>query len=187
MALNAAAVTTASPDAQTQYAEAMTRAAVITVSDRSAAGERADRSGPIAAAALRGAGFTCEAMVVADGESNVEAALAACLDAGARLIVTTGGTGVGPRDLTPEGTRRIITREVPGIAEELRRIGASEALGGLLSRGLAGVVDPGARSARGALVVNLPGSARAVRSGMPVVLGVAQHVLDQLGGGDHRH
>ncbi|WP_106814726.1 MogA/MoaB family molybdenum cofactor biosynthesis protein [Microbacterium timonense] len=159
----------------------MTRAAVITVSDRSAAGERQDGSGPIAVAALREAGFDCDdAVVVADGADNVERALTAEVVAGVKLIVTTGGTGVSPRDQTPEGTARVVTREIPGIAEELRRLGASAKPAGMLSRGLAGVVDP-----HGALVVNLPGSPGGVASGMPVVLSIARHVLDQLGGGDH--
>ena len=159
----------------------MTRAAVITVSDRSAAGDREDASGPVAVAALREAGFDCaEAVVVPDGADSVERALTVEVVAGAKLIITSGGTGVGPRDQTPEGTARVLTREVPGIAEELRRRGATEKPAGMLTRGLAGVVDP-----HGALVVNLPGSPAGVASGMPVVLSVARHVLDQLGGGDH--
>ena len=159
----------------------MTRAAVITVSDRSSAGERPDRSGPVAVDALRGAGFDCpDAIVVPDGADSVERALQAAVLAGAKLIVTTGGTGVGPRDETPEGTRRVVTREVPGIAEELRRRGAAEKPAGMLTRGVAGVADP-----HGVLVVNLPGSTAGVSSGMPVVLSVAGHVIDQLGGGDH--
>ncbi|RKT33331.1 molybdenum cofactor synthesis domain-containing protein [Microbacterium sp. AG1240] len=156
-------------------------AAVITVSDRSATGERPDASGPVAVEALREAGFTCEeATVVADGVDSVEAGLRAAIDAGARLIVTTGGTGVGPRDLTPEGTRRVVTRELPGIAEELRRRSTTEKPAGMLSRGVAGVVD-----GSGALVVNLPGSPRAVASGIPVIASIAGHVIDQLGGSDH--
>lgn len=159
----------------------MTRAAVITVSDRSAAGDREDASGPVAVAALREAGFDCaEAVVVPDGADSVERALTVEVLAGAKLIITSGGTGVGPRDQTPEGTARVITREVPGIAEELRRRGGAEKPAGMLTRGLAGVVDP-----HGALVVNLPGSPAGVASGMPVVMSVARHVLDQLGGGDH--
>lgn len=157
------------------------RAAVITVSDRSAAGERVDASGPAAVDALRAAGFVCEdAAVVPDGAESVAAALRAAVSSGARMIVTTGGTGVGPRDLTPEGTRSVVTREIPGIAEELRRIGATEKPAGMLSRGVAGVVD-----SSGALIVNLPGSPSAVASGMPVILSVARHVLHQLSGGDH--
>lgn len=159
----------------------MTRAAVITVSDRSSSGERPDRSGPVAVAALRDAGFDCaDAIVVPDGADSVERALQAAVLAGAKLIVTTGGTGVGPRDETPEGTRRVVTREVPGLAEELRRRGAAEKPAGMLTRGVAGVADP-----HGVLIVNLPGSTGGVSSGMPVVLSVAGHVIDQLGGGDH--
>lgn len=162
------------------------RAAVVTVSDRSAAGVRADAAGPVAVAALRSAGFGCDAArVVPDGAASVQEALRAVLADGARLVVTTGGTGVAPRDATPEGTAALLTRELPGIPEELRRVGAAEAPGGLLSRGLAGVVDPGELSEQGALVVNLPGSPRAVASGIPIVLAVAGHVIDQLGGGDH--
>ena len=172
------------------------RAAVITVSDRSAAGERVDASGPVAVAALRSAGFTCDSpIVVPDGAESVEAALRAAIAAGARLIVTSGGTGIGPRDRTPEGTAKVITRLVPGIAEELRRIGTAQRASGMLSRGLAGVVDldgvrgdgasGGGASGSGALIVNLPGSPGGVADGMPVVVSIARHVLDQLGGGDH--
>lgn len=159
----------------------MTRAAVITVSDRSSRGERPDESGPVAVAALRDAGYECpDAVVVPDGADSVERALNAEILAGVKLIVTTGGTGVAPRDETPEGTLRVITRQVPGIAEELRRRGAAEKPAGMLTRGIAGVADP-----HGVLILNLPGSPRGVASGMPVLLSVAGHVLDQLGGGDH--
>lgn len=154
-------------------------AAVITVSDRSAAGEREDASGRAAVDLLRAAGWECDdAVVVPDGASNVEGALRAAIGGGAQLVVTTGGTGVGPRDRTPEGTARVIEREVPGIAEELRRRGAAEKPAGLLSRGIAGVTGQ-------CLVVNLPGSPNAVASGIPIVLSVAAHVVSQLGGGDH--
>lgn len=156
------------------------RAAVITVSDRSAAGERQDAGGPIAVAALRAAGFACgDPHLVPDGADSVEAALREAIGTGARVIVTTGGTGVGPRDLTPEGTKRVLDREVPGIAEELRRMGAAALPAGMLSRGLTGI-------SAGALIVNLPGSPSAVREGMPVVLSVSRHVVSQIDGGDHR-
>ena len=159
----------------------MTRAAVVTVSDRSAAGSRTDASGPLAVAALREAGFDCaDAVVVPDGADSVERALTAEVVAGVKLIITTGGTGVSPRDQTPEGTARVVTRQIPGISEELRRRGAAEKPVGMLTRGVAGVVDP-----HGVLVVNLPGSPGGVASGMPVVVSVARHVLDQLGGSDH--
>ena len=154
-------------------------AAVITVSDRGAAGTRADTSGPLAVAALREAGFVCvDPVVVPDGSGPVARALRAAVDAGARLVVTTGGTGVAPRDQTPEGTAEVLDRPLPGIVEELRRRGSDQMLAALLTRGLAGV-------AGSALVVNLPGSPAAVTSGMPVVLSVAGHVIDQLDGGDH--
>lgn len=161
-------------------------AVVVTVSDRSARGERTDAAGPLAVDALRSAGFTCDgARIVPDGVDSVAGALRSALADGARLIVTTGGTGVAPGDQTPEGTAPLLTRMLPGISEELRRMGAAQAPGGLLSRGLAGVVDAGALSAAGALIVNLPGAPAAVTSGMPLVLDLARHVLDQLGGGDH--
>lgn len=159
------------------------RAAVITVSDRSAAGEREDKSGPVAADALRAAGFECgDTVIVPDGADSVESALRAALAAGARLIVTSGGTGIGPRDETPEGAARVITREVPGIAEELRRRGTAVRPGGMLSRAVAGVA-PG--SAGEALIVTLPGSPGGVSDGIELVLSVAAHAIDQLGGGDH--
>lgn len=158
------------------------RALVVTVSDRSAAGERSDGGGPIAVSHLRSRGFECaDAMIVPDGADSVSGALRSGIADGARVIITTGGTGVGPRDLTPEGTREVLEREVPGIAEELRRAAAAALPAGMLSRGLSGV-------AGGALIVNLPGSPSAVREGMPIILSVADHVVAQLDGGDHgRH
>ncbi|QKJ18682.1 MogA/MoaB family molybdenum cofactor biosynthesis protein [Microbacterium hominis] len=154
-------------------------AAVVTVSDRSARGERADTSGPLAVAALRGAGFACdEALVVPDGADHVEAALRALVAGGVRVVVTTGGTGVAPRDQTPEGTLRVIDRELPGIAEELRRRGAQAKPLALVSRGRAGV-------AASTLIVNLPGSTSGVAEGMPLITSLAGHIIDQLDGGDH--
>jgi molybdenum cofactor synthesis domain-containing protein len=135
--------------------------------------------------ALASAGFTVDgAVVIPDGAESVADGLRRAIAAGARLVVTTGGTGVGPRDLTPEGTASVITRELPGVAEQLRRAGADETPMAIVSRAVAGVVDP-APGSSGALIVNLPGSPRAVASGMPIVLSVARHVIDQLGGGDH--
>lgn len=155
-------------------------ARVITVSDRSAAGLREDRGGPLAVSLLREAGFDCnEPVVVPDGADSVEAALRAAISAGAGLVVTTGGTGIAPTDRTPEGTARVLDRELPGIAEELRRRGLSDTPLAVISRGLAGIADPGT------LVVNLPGSTRAVASGIAVLAELAPHVLDQLAGGDH--
>lgn len=158
----------------------MSTAAVLTVSDRSAAGTRADTAGPVAVAALREAGFDCaDASVVSDGADAVEQALRGFLATGIRLVVTTGGTGVAPRDETPEGTSRVIERMLPGVAEQLRHAGTAVTPTAMLSRGVAGV------SGR-TFIVNLPGSPKAVAEGMPIVLSIAQHVLDQLDGEDHR-
>jgi molybdenum cofactor synthesis domain-containing protein len=157
---------------------------VITVSDRSAAGLRADLSGPVLADALRAGGYDVSVVVVPDGEGPVRDALRAALAEGARLIVTTGGTGVGPRDQTPEATGAVLDRELPGIAEALRAEGRRHSAHAALSRGLAGVVNPTATSP-GALIVNLPGSPKAAKEGAEVLLPLAGHVLDQLGGSDH--
>lgn len=158
------------------------QASVITVSDRSASGERLDESGPRAAQLLAEAGFKVGPVaVVPDGIESVRSALAEALAAGARLVITSGGTGIGPRDLTPEATRPLIVRELPGIAELLRREGEKQSSMAVLGRGLAGIVgDP-----PNALVVNLPGSVRAVEQGLAVVLPLVPHIIDQLGGGDH--
>lgn len=159
------------------------RAVVVTVSDRSATGEREDASGPVAVAALRDAGYSCpDPYVVPDGADSVEKALRTAIETGARLIVTSGGTGVGPRDETPEGTQRVIDVAVPGIAEELRRRGTAERPGGMLSRAVSGIART---PAGGALIVNLPGSPGGVETGIQLVLSVAGHAISQLGGGDH--
>nr|WP_300148799.1 MogA/MoaB family molybdenum cofactor biosynthesis protein [Propionicimonas sp.] len=162
----------------------MPKCRVITVSDRCAAGVRADVSGPVLAEALAAAGYEVDVVIAPDGSDSVRAALLEALDAAARLIVTTGGTGVGPRDRTPEGTRTVIDRELPGIAELLRSRGAEKALHAALTRGIAGVVDA-VDGSGGALVVNLPGSPQAALEGVEVVLPLVAHVLDQLTGGDH--
>jgi len=157
-------------------------AAVITVSNRAARGERPDTGGPIAVEALEAAGWEVTTALVPDGAERVEAAIRAALAEGARLVVTTGGTGVSAQDLTPEGTAAVLDRALPGIAEELRRRGAQRLPAALLSRGLAGVTAP---QDGAALVVNLPGSPGGVRDGIPLVLELAPHVIDQLDGGDH--
>lgn len=156
-------------------------AAVITVSDRSARGEREDASGPAAVDRLRQAGFEVGGpRIVPDGAASVTGAIGAALADGARVIVTSGGTGVGPRDETPEGTRPLLAAELPGVAEALRRHGEQFTPHAVISRGLVGVTA-GPR----AIVANLPGSSKAVQQGLDVLLPLLPHLLDQLDGGDH--
>jgi molybdenum cofactor synthesis domain-containing protein len=117
-------------------------------------------------------------LVIPDGDP-VEAALRDALAAGYDVVVTTGGTGLTPADLTPEMTRRVVEREIPGIAEALRSAGAAAGVpAAILSRGLAGVADR-------TLIVNLPGSAGGVRDGMAVLAPVLGHAISQINGGDH--
>ena len=158
------------------------RATVITVSNRSARGERPDTSGPVAVERLEAAGWDVSTSLIPDGAAEVEAALREALADGARLIVTSGGTGVTPQDLTPEGTAPVLAVEIPGIAEEIRRRGADKVPTAILSRGLAGMAET---NAGGALIVNLPGSTGGVRDGIEVVLEVATHAIEQYAGGDH--
>jgi molybdenum cofactor synthesis domain-containing protein len=157
----------------------MIRALAITVSNRAAAGVYEDRSGPVLAGLLRDAGCTVDGpLVVPDGDP-VEAALRQAAADGYDVVVTTGGTGLTPGDLTPEMTRRVIDREVPGIAEAIRSAGAAAGVpAAILSRGLAGLAGR-------ILIVNLPGSAGGVRDGMKVLASVLEHAVDQARGGDH--
>jgi len=168
----------------THTASPAVTAAVIVVSDRSASGERQDASGPRAVELLGAAGFEATLTVVPDGAESVREALRAALATGARLIVTSGGTGVGPRDETPEGTRSLLAKELPGIAELLRAEGLKKTPMAAISRGLVGVAGAEGE-APSSLVVNLPGSLKAVQEGLEVLLPLVPHILDQLSGGDH--
>jgi molybdopterin adenylyltransferase len=156
-------------------------AKVLTVSDGVADGTRDDKSGRALVEALTAAGYEIVThRVTADGTDAVANALAELAEGFAGLIVTTGGTGFGPRDLTPEGTRAVIEREAPGIVEAIRRASDEGGRGfGMLSRAVAGT--------RGrALICNLPGSASGATEGLQILLTVAPHALDLLAGG-HPH
>ena len=155
------------------------RAAVVTVSDRSARGERPDASGPLLVGLLRELGLdVADPVVVPDELEAVQEALRAGA-ASYDLVVTTGGTGLSPRDVTPEATRPLLDREVPGIGEALRQRSAERVPTSVLSRGLVGIIGA-------TLVVNLPGSTGGVRDGVAVLAPVLEHALAQLrGGGDH--
>ena len=157
----------------------MMRALAITVSNRAAAGVYEDRSGPVLARLLAEAGCSVDGpLVVPDGEP-VEAALREAVTAGYDVVVTTGGTGLTPGDLTPEMTRRVLDREIPGIAEAIRAAGAAAGIpAAILSRGLAGLAGK-------VLIVNLPGSSGGVRDGMAVLAQILGHAVDQARGGDH--
>ena len=159
------------------------KAAVLTVSDRVSRGEAADGSGDTLAELLEADGYDVVRRVVPDEADEIAAAIAA-LACDAALVLTTGGTGVAPRDVTPEATRTAIDREVPGIAEALRASSVAKTPHGLLSRGMAGTVGS-------ALVVNLAGSPGACRDGYAVLKPALPHALkllaDQTTATDHVH
>ena len=156
------------------------RAVVITASNRASAGVYEDRSGQALAEGLRELGFTVEGPHVRpDDVAELEAVLRAAVDVGFDVILTTGGTGLSPTDVTPEATRSVLEREAPGIAEAVRRYGVENGVPtSVLSRGLAGVA---ART----LIVNLPGSTGGVKDALAVLGPLLPHVVSQLRGGDH--
>lgn len=152
------------------------KAFVLTISDRVSAGERADESGPLAADLLNRQGFSVDTGCVPDDADRIAGALREAVGSEVDLVVTTGGTGLNPRDVTPEATSRVIERPAPGIAEAIRAGGSVPTA--VLSRGVAGV-------AGSTLVVNLAGSTGAVRDGIDVLAPLLGHVVAQLRGGDH--
>jgi len=154
-------------------------AAVVVASNRAAAGVYDDTTGPLIVEALRADGWDVDdPVVVPDGEA-VGAAISAAVSAGARAVLTTGGTGLTPTDLTPEVTRALLDREVPGIAEAIRAHGVGKGVAtAALSRGVSGTVGS-------ALVVNLPGSRGGVKDGLAVVVPLLRHAVEQIEGSDH--
>ena len=161
-------------------AEAAPRSAwVITVSDRCFRGEAEDGSGPAVEAALAAGGFSVAGRsLVPDDHHHIVAALRRAIRSGAPLVVTTGGTGLAARDVTPQATAAVIDHEVPGLAEEMRRVGREKTPNALLSRALAGV--------RGrSLVLNLPGSPAGARESLEAVLPALGHAADLLAGQTH--
>lgn len=153
------------------------QAKVVTVSDGVVAGTREDRSGEALAETLRGAGYeVVERSVIADGVASVAGELVRLTSGFGGLVVTTGGTGFGPRDLTPEGTKEIIERDAPGLAEAMRLVSPL----GRLGRGVAGI--------RGhAIILNTPGSPRGAVECLNAVLEVIPHALDLLAGTHTEH
>ena len=155
------------------------KGAVVVASRRAATGVYDDTTGPLLVDALTSWGFeTPDPVVVPDGVPVGEAVRAA-LDDGADVVLTTGGTGINPTDRTPEATRPLLDRELPGVAEAIRAHGVAQGVPtAMLSRGLAGV------SGR-SVVVNLPGSSGGVKDAIAVLADVVPHAVDQLRGGDH--
>ena len=156
------------------------RALVVTVSDRSARGERDDVSGPVAVGRLAREGFEVEGpTVVPDDIEPIADALRAAVQRGVDLVVTTGGTGLSSRDVTPEATDTVIERDVPGLADLMRIEGRRQTPMAVLSRARVG-------TAARTLIVNLPGSPAGVEQSLDAILEVVPHALDVLAG-NHAH
>lgn len=154
----------------------MRRALVITVSDRSSSGARQDASGPAVVERLRAARFQVDdPIVVADERDAIAGALQAGVNEGYSLIVTTGGTGLAPRDVTPEATMTIIEKQVPGLAELMRAEGSKKTPMAALSRAVAGTAGQ-------SLIMNLPGSPTGATESLDAVIEVLGHALDVLQG-----
>jgi molybdenum cofactor synthesis domain-containing protein len=157
------------------------RATVITVSDEIAAGTDENRAGPLAVALLAEHGVAAELAVAPDQEAAIVAAVQRALDAGSRVVITSGGTGIGPRDLTVAAVAPLLRYQLPGICEEIRRRGAAHVASALVSREVAGVIagEPPA------FVLTAPGSRGGVRDAVGVVGPLLAHIVGQLDGAGH--
>lgn len=155
------------------------KAAVITISDKGSRGEREDLSGQEIITLLKDIGAViAHTEIIPDEKKRIRDTLIDCADAKSlALIITTGGTGVSPRDVTPDATREVIDKEVPGMAEAMRRVSATKTPHAMISRAVVGI--------RGnSLIVNLPGSPRAVRENLAVIMPALKHAVEKIRGDD---
>jgi molybdopterin adenylyltransferase len=154
--------------------------AVVTISDRCSQGLMQDTAGPAVVALLRTqwSDAEIETRILPDEEEQIAAALREFAGTGAALVLTVGGTGLGPRDRTPEATRRVIDREAPGLAEAMRSIGAARNQFAWLSRGVAGLAGK-------TLIVNLPGSRRGAEESLTAILSLLKHAVEVAAGGQN--
>lgn len=156
------------------------RAAIITASNRASRGIYDDKSGEILCDGLKALGFIVESQVIVpDNVSLISAEIAKAIDSKIDLIVTTGGTGISPSDVTPEATAPLLQKLLPGISEALRAYSREKVPTADLSRALAGISET-------SLIINLPGSPGGVRDGLVVINNVALHAISQLAGEDHK-
>jgi molybdenum cofactor synthesis domain-containing protein len=152
------------------------KAGILTVSDKASRGEREDRSGPALRERLEAAGAdVVRTAIVPDEQDEIRAVLMAWSDEGLDLVLTTGGTGLSPRDWTPEATRTVLDRETPGISEAIRAGGLGKTRTAMLSRAVSGI-------RRSTLIINLPGSEKSVREGLAAVIDVLPHAVEVLRG-----
>ena len=152
------------------------KAGILTVSDKASRGEREDRSGPALRELIEAAGAeVVQTAIVPDEQDEIRAVLMAWSDEGLDLVLTTGGTGLSPRDWTPEATKSVLDRETPGISEAIRAAGIGKTRTAMLSRAVSGI-------RRSTLIINLPGSEKSVREGLAAVIDVLPHAVEVLRG-----
>jgi len=152
------------------------RAGILTVSDKASRGEREDRSGPALRELIEAAGAEAvRTAIVPDDQEEIRAVLMAWSNEGLDLVLTTGGTGLSPRDWTPEATKSVLDRETPGISEAIRAAGLGKTRTAMLSRAVSGI-------RKSTLIINFPGSERSVREGLAAVIDVLPHAVEVLRG-----